>query len=417
MDGSLWRIGNYRNWFVSDTAEALAKSMRAFAVPLIAFEISRSESVAGVLTAIESTLVMALTPIGGGLVDMLDRKKMMRLLGFAGFALSLATALMLWLGPDIAALCVLIVLFGVVTGLLGGSNDAILKSLIPETLFPGAQAVRESREAALDLSGGLVSGLLYSLSSAAIFVASSLSYLTSAVAASSIRTPSPHRPDDASDRNGPRANPLPAFARHLHEGWRWCSRRPTFLAAMLVGAFVNVSFVMLVTGSQIMLAASGTSSVLIGLISTGMGVSALIGSLLAIRLVNRVRTGLLIVLCLAFITACFVPLLFRGSFPCILAMTSLVGLPVPALNAALYGFLFGKTPEDMQGRASAVFETSVGLASAVTPAFVGPMLQLDNGFTLVIASAVVFSALGVLTALCSRIKDIPRITMWDMVTL
>lgn len=65
-----------------------------------------------------------------------------------------------------------------------------------------------------------MSGLLYSLSSAAIFVASSLSYLTSAVAATSIRAPSPHRPDDASDRNGPRVNPLPAFARHLHEGWR-----------------------------------------------------------------------------------------------------------------------------------------------------------------------------------------------------
>lgn len=417
MGGSLWRIANYRTWFVSDTAEALAKSMRAFAIPLVAFEISGSESVAGVLTAVESTLVMLLTPIGGGLVDLLDRRKMMYSLGFAGCALSLVTALSLWVRPSVAALSVLVILFGVCTGLLGGSNDAMLKSLIPERLFAGAQAVRESREAALDLSGGLVSGVLYGLSGAALFVASSFSYVVSAFAAIPIHVARPDSGGRPQGGDGSCPGVVSTFVRHVWQGWCWCSRRPIFLSAMLVGALVNVSFVMLLTGSRIMLAAAGTSSVLIGLINTGMGVSAFVGSVVAVRLVERVRTGLLIVVCLAFTTVCCVPLLLRSSFPYLLVAISLTGLPVPALNAALYGFLFGKTPDDMQGRASAVFETSVGLASAVTPAFVGPLLQCDNGFVLVVLVTVLFSGLSVVVALCSRIKDIPGVAMWDTVTL
>lgn len=417
MNKSLWHIRNYKNWFISDTAEALAKNMRTFAIPLVAFEISQSESIAGILTAIEATLVMILTPIGGVLVDMLDRKKMMYSLGCVGFVLSLITAFLLCIEPNVLVFSLLIILFGIFTGLLGGSNDAILKSLIPETLFPSAQAVRESREATLDLSGGVISGLLYNISNATIFVASSLSYLISAFATIPIKTASIKHLKKVPAQKHSQTNLLRTFLNHLREGWDWCSHKPTFLSAMLIGAFVNISFVMLLTGSRIMLVASGTSSVLIGLINTGMGISAFIGSIFAIQLVNRIRTGLLIVLCLAFTTLCYVPLLFQSSFPYLLIVTSLTGLPVPALNAALYGFLFGKTPDNMQGRASAVFETSVGLASAMTPALVGPILQLDNGFTLIILLTIIFSFLSVLTALCSKIRTIPHTTMWDEVTL
>lgn len=57
---------------------------------------------------------------------------------------------------------------------------------------------------------------------------------------------------------------------------------------------VNIACVASITGAQIMLAARGTSAVMIGLLGTAMGVSTLVGSLLANKLVDMVPTGRLI---------------------------------------------------------------------------------------------------------------------------
>ena len=67
------------------------------------------------------------------------------------------------------------------------------------------------------------------------------------------------------------------FPTHLVEGWRWALTKRVFLSAIILGAIVNIACV----GAQIMLAARGTSAVMIGLLGTAMGVSTLVGSLLA----------------------------------------------------------------------------------------------------------------------------------------
>lgn len=122
----------------------------------------------------------------------------------------------------------------------------------------------------------------------------------------------------------------------------------------------DIACVASITGAQIMLAARGTRAVMIGLLGTAMGVSTLVGSLLANKLVDIIPTGMLIADALVLFVVSQVPLLFVQSYAAILICQILVGLPFPALNAGLLGFLYGKTPDNMQGRASAVFETTVG---------------------------------------------------------
>ena len=98
-----------------------------------------------------------------------------------------------------------------------------------------------------------------------------------------------------------------------------------------------------------MLAARGTRAVMIGLLGTAMGVSTLVGSLLANKLIDIIPTGMLIADALVLFVVSQVPLLFVQSYAAILICQILAGLPFPALNAGLLGFLYGKTPDNMQG--------------------------------------------------------------------
>ena len=84
------------------------------------------------------------------------------------------------------------------------------------------------------------------------------------------------------------------FPTHLVEGWRWALTKRNFLSAIILGAIVNIACVASITGAQIMLAARGANAVMIGLLGTAMGVSTLVGSLLANKLVDMVPTGKLI---------------------------------------------------------------------------------------------------------------------------
>lgn len=208
------------------------------------------------------------------------------------------------------------------------------------------------------------------------------------------------------------------FPTHLVEGWRWALTKRNFLSAIILGAIVNIACVASITGAQIMLAARGANAVMIGLLGTAMGVSTLVGSLLANKLVDMVSTGKLIAGALTLFVVSQMPLLFLHSYAAILICQILAGLPFPALNAGLLGFLYGKTPDNMQGRASAVFETTVGILGAACPAMVGWLLQQpDLGFTAVMAVAVVCSVAGLAVSLAGPLRSIPNPDQWSEVFL
>lgn len=198
----------------------------------------------------------------------------------------------------------------------------------------------------------------------------------------------------------------------------WALTKRVFLSAIILGAMVNIACAASITGAQIMLAARGTSAVMIGLLGTAMGVSTLVGSLLANKLVDMVPTGRLIAGALALFAVSQMPLLFLHSYAAILICQILAGLPFPALNAGLLGFLYGKTPDNIQGRASAVFETTVGILGAACPAMVGWLLQQpDLGFTAVMGVAVACSVAGLAISLAGPLRSIPTPERWSEVAL
>ena len=73
-DRPLWRSRDYLLWFSSDVVGDLGSSLRAFAMPLIAYAVTGSATQAGLVGTLTSVAFLAATVPGGVLVDRVDRK-------------------------------------------------------------------------------------------------------------------------------------------------------------------------------------------------------------------------------------------------------------------------------------------------------------------------------------------------------
>ncbi|KAB7790979.1 MFS transporter [Bifidobacterium leontopitheci] len=417
---SLWRIRAYRNWFAADTADVVAVSLRTFAIPLVGLALSGSPFVAGLLVTVESTIGLVLMSVGGAIADRHDRRRLMIALGVTGMLLSAATTALLATSTMTTVMfAVLVALFAVMNGLLGPSNDAMLKSLVPMDRFAKAQAIREARESCVELSGGAIGGLLYRVAGWCTFLASAVLYLIAAVTAAVLPKRSPQSGTETGQSgDGDRQEAAPSFLAQFAEGWRWTLSRRTILAAIAQGAVVNIACYGSIVGVQIMLAQHGTDAALIGLVGTATGACALIGSLMAGWLVDHIPTGRLIILAFAVLTAAMIPLLFTSSYVVVVACMGCTSLLFPALNAGELGFIFGRTPDDMQGRVSTVFETTIGVPGALTPALVGWLLQAPGfGFRAVMMLVVVCATAGLVLACITPTRHIPLPSQWEQAEL
>ncbi|KAB8289393.1 permease [Bifidobacterium ramosum] len=405
---------------MADTADVLAVSLRTFAIPLVGLAVSGSPFVAGLLVTVESAIGLVLMSVGGALADRHDRRRLMILLGLTGMGLSAVATVLLAAGlMGVPVFAGLVALFAVMNGLLGPSNDAMLKSIVPMDRFANAQAIREARESCVELSGGAIGGFLYRITGWMPFLASAMLYLIATVTAFSLPRRNAVADTDtsvtaATDHDDKPARPAPSFLAQFVEGWQWTLAKRTILAAIAQGAVVNVACYGSIVGVQIMLAARGTDPALIGLVNTATGVSALVGSLAAGWLVDHIPTGRIIMLTFAVLTAAMIPLTVTDSYPVVVACMSATSLLFPALNAGELGFIFGRTPDAMQGRVSTVFETTIGIPGALTPALVGWLLQTHGlGFRAVMLLVVCCAAFGLLLACLTPTRSIPKPAQWD----
>ena len=416
---SLWRTPHYATWFAADTADVFADALQTFALPLIAFHVSRSEFVAGTLTTVASVVMMVLMPIGGVIVDRRDRRTLMIGQGLGQAAVGAMLAIcMVTRTLNVPVLIAAVLALGMISGLLGASTDAILRSLIPTERFAKAQAVREGRESAVGLTSSPISGALFGVAVWLPMAVSAVISLAGGICAALLPGRGEPEHDEgtgtAAESGVAPSSFLAEFLADFAAGWHWTLTRRTLPWIILFGALLNISFAGLETGAQLKLIADGESGLRIGLIFTGMGVCSLIGAFLAGKVADRLPVGPTVIAATAFNLCCFTPLIFNASYVTVLVCLSAIGLVMPTLNAGLFGFMYGRTPEDMQGRVSSVFETLVGLLGGFAPMAAGWALQyVPGGFTVVAAVTVLFGALSLLIAACTPLRSIPAAKDWD----
>ena len=400
---NLFKSHDYRWWFVGDTAGASAIAIRQFAVPLAAYALSGSPALAGLLGTVQVAVATAASLPGGVLIDRHDRRRIIRGYALAGASIWAAVGLLALSGRLTFWLFFALATIGAAfAGLFGYATEAALRTIVDQSDYPKAMATNEARDAGVQLAAGPLGGALYAVSLAAPFLTALLGYATLAASTWGIKT---DLTPPAYDRT--------SIVREIAHAWRWLWSKRRLQVMLPIFAAVNVGEAGVMFTLQLALLERGVSPLQIGTLSAVLSGSFLLGALLVGRLVQRVPTGGLAIAALVWITLCQLPTALTDSYPIWLGAMGLGGLLLPALNAAMGGYLFAQTPVELQGRVQTLLGLFVGGLSALSPLAAGLLLPAV-GLTPTIGAFLAILALAtVAAALSDAVRSIPRPDRWE----
>ncbi|WP_217178916.1 MFS transporter [Streptomyces sp. AC495_CC817] len=371
----LWRNARYLTWLVSDTSKGLAAALFGFAIPLLALIVTNDPAQAGIIGGAGMVARLLTTLAGGILADRHPRILLMLIGSLLGVLLS-GAFVMLALADALtfATLLVIDVLLAARSGLFDVAGESAIKEIVPDEAMGRAQAANQGRDAALQLAGGPLGGLLLGVGGWLVGVVMTACHLVAAATAWMLRrevraagmvdsgadadaTGSDEHAIDAPGVEGAAA-PAPATAakpnawREIREGFGWLLSRPDLSGVLFITTIINLGFNAAITTVIYSLQQEGHSEVLIGTLSAAIGAVMLAGAVVAPLLIPRIGAGTLTVLSLACTTAGAAAIaLIREPWPIAAVLAASVFL-LPSLNAALLGYFMVATPSALLGRAN-----------------------------------------------------------------
>jgi len=406
----LWRNTRYLTWLVSDTSKGLAAALFSFAIPLLALIVTNDPAQAGIIGGAGMVARLLLTLVGGILADRHPRIVLMligSLVGilFAGAFTLLALADALTFGTLLAAN----VLLAARGGLFDVAGESAIKEIVPDDAMGRAQAANQGRDAALQLAGGPLGGLLLGAGGWLVGVVMTLCHAAAAVTAWMLKREARRSGIvDAgadADREGADASRSVAAApavdardglgsptelsaeaavvaapakpdawSELREGFRWLLSRPDLGGVLLIITIINLGFNAAITTTIYALQQDGYSELLIGSLSAAVGAVMLVGAVVAPMLVPRFRAGVIAISGLSVVAVGAIVLSMVTEPWAIVVVLGASVLLLPALNAGMMGYFMVATPTQLLGRANS--------AAAVLGMGAMPLAPMIAGFGL-----------------------------------
>ncbi|MET8959105.1 MFS transporter [Streptomyces sp. NPDC004074] len=349
----LWRDADFRGLWVGQTASQLGEHTSLVVLPLFAvLTLHAGAGQLGVLRAVGQTPILLLSLFVGAWVDRWRTRTLM-VLADAGRALALGAAAVTGLlaGLGLPALFVVAFAVGALSVFFDVAYQASLVRLVArDQLVRGNSALEGSRSAA-QIGGPALGGVLVSVLSAPIAVASSAVFF--ALSFLSIRR------IDRSESIPERSERPPRVWRRIHEGLRFVVGDASLRTVCLASAAFQFFFAAVMTVYLLFLPRdlhlSGTA---VGLALAATGPGALLGSLLAARLPSRFGHGAVLVSAAALGDGVFlsVPALHGTSVvtvPALLTVNFVFGTFSQLVNVTVMAVRQTVTPDGMQGRAAA----------------------------------------------------------------
>jgi predicted MFS family arabinose efflux permease len=363
---------------VGQTASQLGEQASLVVLPLFAvLTLNASANQLGVLRAVGQAPILLLSLFVGAWVDRWRTRTVM-VLTDAGRTLALGAAavagLFGWLGMP--SLFLIAFAIGALSVFFDVAYQVSLVGLVHhDQLVRGNSALEGSRSAA-QIGGPALGGALVSLLSAPIAAASSALFFTlSFLSIRRIRRvePTPDRLD------------RPSWVwRRIHEGLRFVVSDTTLRTVCLASAAFQFSFAAMMTVYLLFLPRelhlSGTA---VGLVLAAIGPGALLGSMLAARLPNRLGYGPALVAAAALGDGAFlcVPALHGSSeatVPVLLGVNFMFGAGGQLVNVAVMAVRQTVTPDGMQGRTAATI-TFAGMGLSPLGSLLGGFLAEEWG--------------------------------------
>ncbi|WP_435748639.1 MFS transporter [Microbacterium sp. PMB16] len=356
----LWRNVRYLTWLVSDTSKGLAASLFAFAIPLLALIVTNDPAQAGIIGG-AGMVARLLTTLAGGILADRHRRILLMLLGsLIGIVLAGGfTLLALGDALTFGSLLVIDILLAARSGLFDVAGESALKEIVPDEAMGRAQAANQGRDAALQLAGGPIGGLLLGVGGWLVGVAMTVCHAVAAVTAwmlgrearrAGIVDAGAAEADGSAIDAGP-APKTSAWAE-LREGFGWLMSRPDLGGVLLIIMVINLGFNAATTTVIYALQQEGYPELLIGTLTAAVGAVMLVGALFAPLLVPRVKAGVLAIIGLSVAAAGTVAVSMVTEPWAIVAVLGLAVLTLPALNAGMMGYFMVATPTHLLGRAN-----------------------------------------------------------------
>lgn len=357
----LWRNTRYLTWLVSDTSKGLAAALFAFAIPLLALIVTNDPAQAGIIGGAGMVARLLLTLAGGILADRHRRILLMLIGSLIGILLAGAFTLLALGGAlTFATLLIADVLLAARSGLFDVAGESAIKEIVPGEAMGRAQAANQGRDAANQLAGGPLGGLLLGVGGWLVGAVMTLCHAVAAVTAwmlqremrrAGIVDTGADAVAAGTDADAGARGKTSAWAE-LREGFTWLLSRPDLGGVLLIITVINLGFNAAITTTIYALQQDGYSELLIGSLSAAVGGVMLVGAVVAPTLVPRIRAGVIAISGLSVVAIGTIVLSMVTEPWAIVVVLGASVLLLPALNAGMMGYFMVATPTELLGRAN-----------------------------------------------------------------
>ncbi|NYD41656.1 MFS transporter [Nocardioides panaciterrulae] len=391
--GDVFGHHDFTRFWVAETVSGFGSYVTTMALQvLVVLSLHGSAGDVGLLNAARWTPYLLLGLVVGSLVERRRRRPVLVVTDLARAVLLLSIPV-LWMVDDLSlpTLLVVMVVFGTMSLLNDAASQSFLPRLVPGPSLLAANARLDQSSSVAQTSGPVVAGgLVTAIGAPAAVLVDAVSYLVSALATASIRTPEPTPVPDGTPRH---------LRREIGEGLRWIYRHrmlaPVVLSThgwFLCNSIVTTVFV------PFALLRLGLSPFELGVAFAAAGVGGLLGSSVSTRVGMRWGAGGTVIACravmpLAWAVIVIAPVQNHGHASVLALVLAgggqfLIGLAMGVENANEMAYQQAITPDELQGRMNTT-RRSLNRAMIVIGAPLGGLLADAVGYRPVMVVAIV----------------------------
>ncbi|MFF1632911.1 MFS transporter [Leifsonia sp. NPDC058248] len=384
--------GFNRLWIAAVTSN-LADGIGRTAVPLIATTLTRDPALIAGLTAVTFLPWLLFGIPAGILLDRVDRRIAMAVANSLRFAVAALLAVLIASGAlTIWWLYAVVLLFGLGETVFDNATTTVVPSLVTRDQLDRANGRMQSAEIVVqNFIATPVAGFLFAaaivlpvwLTGAGFLVAGLLALSIPAAAARGLRAG--ERADAAADPSAAVA-PRPSFGAVVS-----FLVHHRFLRAMIVLTSITASALAFAQGSVVLLLLQtlAVPAALIGVVTAGVGVGALVGALISSRLVERFGRGPIMFSSMLVGGVGLLGVGLTGNVCVAIAAYAVGAFGVSVWNVPWGALRQAIVPSDMLGRAMGIVRTIGWGLTPIATVLGGFVARIDLRLPFVIGGAVV----------------------------
>lgn len=373
------------------------------AVLLHVYLLSGSSLQVGLVGLAQAVALLVLSPLGGAIADRMDRRRLLQTSQCLSLLASLSLAVVTLTGIVEVWHIILAVLFNTAAGSFERpARDALIPALVPRNQLVHAFALlNPSREVAVLLGPAIAGGLMAVWGPEAMYLLDVVSYVVIIGVLFLIRVP----PVAADKRT---AN----LWSSIREGVAFVRARPIIVQLMALDLSATVFGAYRVLLPALAIDVLGVGAGGYGTLLAAPSAGALVGSAIIFRLVDRVRSGRVVLASTAGYGAMAIALVWTGRLPGMaafaLALAAAAGLGLfdAMATTVRHAAVQLETPDEIRGRVTSIYQMSSRGGPALGDLNIGWLASLlGPTVALTLGGLVPMTAAGILALTGGRIRD------------